>query len=235
MHLKTSRSCQTVSEPGVPGVPETVKPDFLNVCFMAAWALLRAFLVAGACVVSSWLGNSVWIGFCHNIGTCTRAFSLKETGEEGTYTIFLLSTAIFFHRKLVGAFLYLKTLGSFFSNLTKLSREERKNRQMVLNHISLVFLASQAKKERDQVNFFLLHFPINQYFQRCSGTTVVLAVVGGHHSAEHCWALPAAVFVTACSFFPFPISQSPWMPLIWRRLWGVGGQGQLAREENNTW
>lgn len=85
-----------------------------RLCFMAAWALLRAFLVAGPCVLSSWLGNSVWIGFCHNIGTRTTAFSPKETGEEGTYTIFLLSTAIYFHRKLLGAFLCLKTLGSFF-------------------------------------------------------------------------------------------------------------------------
>lgn len=47
-------------------------------CTMVAWALLGAFLMAGACVLSSWLGNSAWIGFCHNIGT----YSLFPKGDR---------------------------------------------------------------------------------------------------------------------------------------------------------
>lgn len=55
---------------------------------------------------------------------------------------------------------------------------------------------------------------------------------GGHHSEEHCGALPAAAFVN-CLLLPLiPYLLIFMEPLIWMRPWGVGGQGQLAREEN---
>jgi len=60
MHLETCRSCQAVSEPGVPRVPGTVRPDFLRVfvpwlpelcselslwlglvCFLHGWGILH--------------------------------------------------------------------------------------------------------------------------------------------------------------------------------------------------
>lgn len=115
----------------------------------------------------------------------------------------------------------------FFSNLTKLFRGEGENRLMLntLAYFVCLFSESQTRRERNQVQFFLLHFSANQSFQRCSGKTVVLTTLRGHCSTEHRQVLPAAIFVTICSF-PIPISwspqKSPHRSTIWGRLWGAG-------------
>lgn len=112
----------------------------------------------------------------------------------------------------------------FFSNLTKLFRGEGENRLMLntLAYFVCLFSESQTRRERNQVQFFLLHFSANQSFQRCSGKTVVLTTLRGQCSTEHRQVLPPAIFVTICSFFPIPISWSPQKSLIWGRLWGAG-------------